>query len=350
MNIRIFIYRLIMLLGTLSIIGCQSADKKFFPYQFDAEKYQQLSNTKKVILVPTQLFNPKNTYDNETYSSLDLAIKTYLQKQGFDVFTSNQAEELWNRNKQQIGGFFDSETGEAVRSRIKEAIQKTIADLKEISGFSVAVVPNVQYRPIRLSKKSLNKAVWNGVSRTVDSSYGRRNNRWMTHIAMSLDISVIADDSSEPVFRGVGGIDFKTKNTVTGSVYSRNAKHFDETPKEHIAEAIEIAFYPFIDSPKVEKTMPDSYYKMVYRKIGFFMEYPESAKEQQLKGRVIVQFKILPSGDAEGIKVVEPSQYEIFNTQSVRSIKAASPFPNPPKGYFKDIVTVEIPLNFKPDP
>ena len=114
-------------------------------------------------------------------------------------------------------------------------------------------------------------------------------------------------------------------------------------------EAIEIAFYPFISSAVVKKTLPDSYYKMLYRKIGYFMSYPESARELELKDNVIVQFKVLPSGKVKDIKIVKPSKYEIFNTEAINSIKAVSPLPPPPASHFKKEMTVEIPLIFKPD-
>jgi TonB family protein len=347
MDIKTFIFRLIILFSTLSLIGCQSTDKKFFPYQFDTETYQKISGTKKVILVPTQLFDHENAYDKKTYKSLDLAIKTYLEKQGFEVFIYNLTADLWATNKQQVDGLYDPKTGKIIPSYVKGAIKKTLADLRALSGFSVSILPHVQYRPIEITKHSQNKAVWNGVSRRVDARPGDRY-FWSQHMATSLAITIVADDFSNPIFRGMGGIDFITKNAVKGRSYFRDNKAFDETPKENISEAIEIAFYPFINSEIVESTMPESYYKMVYRKIGHFMKYPESAREQQLKDQVIVQFKIQPSGKVNGIKVVKPSKYEIFNSQSISSIKAASPFPNPPAKFFNGDVTVEIPFIFQP--
>ena len=211
----------------------------------------------------------------------------------------------------------------------------------------MVIIPYVQYHTIKLSKKTLNKAVWDGVSRKVDTSYGK-SNRWMQHVAMSLEI-IIAEDFLNPIFRGKGGIDFITENIAKENTLSRGKRTFDKIPEDNILEAIEIAFYPYISSAVVEKTLPDSYYKMLYRKIGYFMSYPASAREQELKDNVTVQFKVLPSGKVKDIKIVKPSKYEIFNTEAINSIKAASPLPPPPASHFKKEVTVEIPLIFKPD-
>lgn len=347
MNIQTCLFRLIIIVNIFSIIGCQSNDKKFYPYDFDIETYQKLPNAKKVILVPTQLFNPQHKGRNDKYSALDLTIKSYLEKEGFEVFTPNQIVELWNDNKLLEGGFYDQETGEIVSSRVIKAIEKTITHLKKKAGISLVIIPNIQYHTIELSKNSLNKAVWDGVSREVDSSYVS-GARWMEHRAMSLLINVIADDFLNPVFRGKGGVGFITENVEKGGVSFRGKKTFDNVPEDNILEAIEIAFYPFIRSAVVEKTLPDSYYKVLYRKIGYFMSYPVSAKKQKLKDKVIVQFKVLPSGKVKDIKIVKPSKYEVFNTEAISSIQAASPFPPPPVSHFKKGATVKLPLIFKP--
>lgn len=348
MKAKIVLIRLAVLLGSFLLISCQSTDKKFYPYRFDAEAHQKLSNAQKVFLLPTQLFHPKGSYDKNQFSPLDTVIKAYLEKQGFDVRTSDQVIAIWNKNKSEMGGFYDQNSGKIITSRVRENSKKTLDDLTNIADFSALIIPTVLIERIQLTKKSPNKAVWDGVTRAVDSSHGR-NNGWMQHVAMSLGMVVTANNSLKPIFIGKGGIGFVTKNVVEGSTYSRATKEFAETPKEHLLEAVEIAFYPFINSELVEKTMPDSYHKMVYRKLYSYVKYPEDAKKQQLKDKVIARFKITASGDVRDLQITKLSKHDVFNKQIISAIKAASPFPSPPARFFKEDVIFEIPLVFKPD-
>ena len=67
--------KLLILLSSLFIIGCQSIDKKFYPYHFDLEKNQTITKDKKVFLVPTQYFVTERAEPNSIFKALDLSIK-----------------------------------------------------------------------------------------------------------------------------------------------------------------------------------------------------------------------------------------------------------------------------------
>lgn len=58
--------------------------------------------------------------------------------------------------------------------------------------------------------------------------------------------------------------------------------------------------------------------------------YPQVARQMGWEGKVIVSFVIASDGMAKDIKVINSSGKEIFDRNSVETIKNISPFPKPP--------------------
>jgi len=55
--------------------------------------------------------------------------------------------------------------------------------------------------------------------------------------------------------------------------------------------------------------------------------YPRLARERGIEGTVLVRFKVLPSGDIDGVKVVKSSGAAVLDEASVRTVYRAAPMP-----------------------
>ena len=337
-------YGLFILLSLL-IVGCQSTDKKFYPYELNVEGFQEVAKHKKILLIPTQLFSITEKMEGNLYNDIDLSIKSYLESKGYKVAISTQISSIWAKHKQQTNGFYDQDTGQINKGLLENTIENAILELKNLNEFSAIIIPKVVLQHVHLTKKSLNKGSWDGVTRKVISSYGTENG-WTRHTAMSLAIKVVSN-KLKLIFNSRGGMDFLSKSMREKNTYSQSLKKSNEIAKDDIAEAIEIAFYPFINSATIEATLPDSYSKIVARKMYSFLKYPESAREKKLEGQAIVGFKVSPSGAVKDIEIVRSSKHAVLDAQAVNIIKSADPFPPPPTPFFKGDVVFQFPIVFK---
>ena len=72
-------------------------------------------------------------------------------------------------------------------------------------------------------------------------------------------------------------------------------------------------------------------------------EYPREARENLIEGKVLIVFSLNRQGHLKGIKILQPSGYDILNREAERAIRSAAPFPP-----FPGSVTVAR-LNIKAD-
>lgn len=249
---RIKNLKLLILLITFGLIGCQGTDKKFFPYHINNQSYQHVVENKQVFLVPFHLFT-KKTENKKHYTQLSLAIKKYLEKNGYEVLPSKQFELAWNINRLFMGGVTDPKTGKISFSLLNKCLSKTIDDLKRKNTFSAVVIPTLTYQNINLEYSFMQKVGWNGVERKTSLGEAKFISK-RSYIATSLDVVVYSRDFS-PVFKSKGGLNLITTKKQSPVKQDKIAK---ELSREHIAEAIEIAFYPFISSSLVEEEMPSN--------------------------------------------------------------------------------------------
>lgn len=68
--------------------------------------------------------------------------------------------------------------------------------------------------------------------------------------------------------------------------------------------------------------------------------YPRLARERGIEGTVLVRFRVLPSGEIDGVNVVKSSGAEVLDEASVRTVYRAVPMPYV-KGW------VEVPLVYE---
>jgi TonB family protein len=55
--------------------------------------------------------------------------------------------------------------------------------------------------------------------------------------------------------------------------------------------------------------------------------YPRLARERGIEGKVLVRFKVLPTGDIEAVDVIKSSGAQILDDASVRTVYRAAPMP-----------------------
>ncbi len=89
------------------------------------------------------------------------------------------------------------------------------------------------------------------------------------------------------------------------------------------------------------------YFEMVRLKIESRKKYPRPAMERQLEGRVVVRFVIEVDGRVASVELAERSQHDILNQAALEAVRAASPFPRPPRRFFSGPVSLEVAIVFE---
>jgi len=89
------------------------------------------------------------------------------------------------------------------------------------------------------------------------------------------------------------------------------------------------------------------YFEMVRLKIESCKRYPDSARVKQMEGQAKVRFVITPDGQVSSVEIVKASRHGILNMAALNAVKAAAPFPRPPKGLFNGPLFIEITIMFE---
>ena len=344
---------LIVIISLLSILttGCQTVNKpidlNFYPYSFNQSEFSSLAQNKTVFVAPIQLIIQHEPSQELLGLAVDENIENYLVEHGYQILPVEQFTQSWNHNKQNIGGLYDQNTGKLSSKLVEQCIENTMLELKRRYQFAGVVIPYFSSQIVKLDSHSMQWGVWDGVKRNIAiTGYG--DYRWNLNRAISLNI-LIYSSSGQLVFRSKGGLDFDTKSVVQSDKLQQQNKTFEDYSPLHIREAVEIAFYPFFNSKIVEKTLPDSYLKMVQRKIRAYQHYPKSANNQLLEGEVSLRFHIRTDGTISTPVMTRSSDNEILNQAALDMVLSATPLPVPPSGYFSNGLDFEIPMQFRND-
>lgn len=91
----------------------------------------------------------------------------------------------------------------------------------------------------------------------------------------------------------------------------------------------------------------DDYFEMVRLKIESKKNYPASAKNRQIEGRVGVRFIITSDGLISSVELVAPGKFDPLNEAALDAVRAASPLPPPPRKLFSGPVAVEMVMRFE---
>ncbi|MFO7713671.1 energy transducer TonB [Desulfosarcina sp.] len=89
------------------------------------------------------------------------------------------------------------------------------------------------------------------------------------------------------------------------------------------------------------------YFGMVRMMIENHKRYPSAARRRQIQGRAVVRFVISADGSATDVALVEPSAHRMLDEAALAAVKAAGPFPRPPRHLFSGPIPLEISIVFE---
>lgn len=101
-----------------------------------------------------------------------------------------------------------------------------------------------------------------------------------------------------------------------------------------------------MDGQPVFATSGD-YFDMVRMKIESRKQYPQVARDEQIQGRVLVQFVITVDGQISSLEVVKSSRHDILDRAALEAVRNAAPLPRPPANLFKEKLLVKINIMFE---
>ncbi|MBI4209700.1 MAG: hypothetical protein HY538_08365 [Deltaproteobacteria bacterium] len=232
---RIFLFSIafIMVLG-----GC--AGTKSPPNPFEIAKEEFYAKVKTIAVAPVQA--PTGLEEPEVVEQyFQGLIEAKLSVQGFKVIPSQEYSALWERFKEQIGGYFDLETGNADDKKVNEVYRLTCQVLKEKFGVDVTLHPSIQVVEARWNGMY---AQWDGVSEAV-MSFGASFILGGTsgHMgALSLKIFVNDTDGNHLYYKR-GGIQLLSKVMAVGKFVSVPTNELFVDAKRN-AKAVDVALDP----------------------------------------------------------------------------------------------------------
>jgi hypothetical protein len=239
-------------------IGCQKKiDKKFYPYQFNAEKFKTIN--RKVLLVPTGLFDVI-PYDSsytpigttELCELIDESLRLYLQNNNYEVIYPENIKPIWLHFKNKIG-FFDPVGGKVSVKKYLKVVDQSVLKLRKENEFDSVIIPNLEFKSIPMQKNIYrSSAVWDGVQRKSLKTNDHGN--FTHHVVVSLKVNIKSYDLND-IFFSKGGIDVVTyrkttyhPSTVMPFITKKVMRNVAEISQEKVLESISIALHPFVRS------------------------------------------------------------------------------------------------------
>ncbi len=97
----------------------------------------------------------------------------------------------------------------------------------------------------------------------------------------------------------------------------------------------------------IAETASTDYFGMVRMMIENHKQYPYAAHKRQIQGRAVVRFVISADGSATDVSLMEPSSHRMLDEAALAAVKAAAPFPRPPRHLFSGPIPLEICVVFE---
>ncbi len=89
------------------------------------------------------------------------------------------------------------------------------------------------------------------------------------------------------------------------------------------------------------------YQDMVKQRIEEARRYPSWAKRQRIEGVSCLRFTLLSNGEAQDIKIVRSSGFDILDKEAVSTVRRASPFKSIPEKFNCSTITMELAIVFR---
>ncbi len=99
-----------------------------------------------------------------------------------------------------------------------------------------------------------------------------------------------------------------------------------------------------IQKNRISKAILNKYVQQVAEKIKNAFIYPAKAKEQKLEGSVQLALQLSSVGQVLDAKITQPSGYEVLDTNSLKIIRQASPYPSFPSEIEREEIWINVPI------
>ena len=90
-----------------------------------------------------------------------------------------------------------------------------------------------------------------------------------------------------------------------------------------------------------------AYLNLIVQTLEKHKRYPKYAKRRALKGRVVLQFVILPDGQVINPQIAKSTGHQSFRTAALRAFSRAVPMPPFPPDLQRRKLAVEVPISYQ---
>ncbi|MEE4451436.1 energy transducer TonB [Novosphingobium resinovorum] len=138
-----------------------------------------------------------------------------------------------------------------------------------------------------------------------------------------------------------------------GQVPAKSA-HADDAAGSQSASATRSDAQPSTSSTSAEAAPAragkgaDTYALRVFRHIRAAKEFPAHLARTGMQGRVLVRFDITPGGEATGVAIARSSGVAVLDALALEQIRAAVPYPRPPRQLQAAHLHFIVPMTYRP--
>jgi len=165
---------------------------------------------------------------------------------------------------------------------------------------------------------------------------------------------------SKPTTRSIPRPRHRPKTPVQPDAKKLKIEPVEKDLLDSLVEGISMPDIPAIPGLKIANWSPEEigkapgdddtslrYLEMVRLKIERYKEYPGTARARQIEGSVTVRFVITLEGGVRAVEIAKSSRHNILDKAALRAVKAAAPFPKPPRRFFKGEIPLELTIVFE---
>jgi len=116
----------------------------------------------------------------------------------------------------------------------------------------------------------------------------------------------------------------------------------EPVPDESIAEVPK----PAQEDDELKKSLL-RYQDSIKQKIKKEKQYPRWALRSRHEGSARITFSVLPSGQIEGLRLINSSGFDELDKEALDAVRRASPFKKFPLDFKHDVINVEIDIIFR---
>jgi hypothetical protein len=136
----------LLVLAVLILAGCSSY-VKYYPYSFNRESAPAV---KKVAIVPWNLLSPMPDYVRGKETSINDALIPYLKDHSIAAEPCEAAGTIWNEQKREVGGIYDSHEGRVDTGKLRVVITRSVSRICATEEVDAVVFPQIVMRPATL--------------------------------------------------------------------------------------------------------------------------------------------------------------------------------------------------------